>query len=234
MLNGLELGRDEENSMIIVDDREPKMLEHLKFEKLYAQTLHMDAGDFLLGNANPPILIERKTWGDLLGSWFSGRVQEQMQKMYATKINDIPVRPVILVEGSLAAYLAYRKTKMPSVAGMVASIFYDWKVPMIPSQSLSMSAKILKSLDRSTMPTMPTDVVNKPVHIMTAEISRTDCKLNMLACIDHVGGATAKRVLLRYRSITNIAAATEGELMKEFGTKTGKSIYSAFHGEYAE
>lgn len=218
-----------EVKMIIVDDREPKMLEHLKNNKVYAQTLRMEAGDFLLGSSSLPILIERKTWGDLLGSWFSGRLQEQMQKMHATIINEESVRPAIIVEGSLTSYLKFRKARMPSIAGMIASIFYDWKMPMIPSSSLEMSAKILKSLDK--MSTLQ-DVVDKPIHIRTAEISRTDCKLNMLACINHVGGATAKRILEEFKSITNIAAATEDDLKSHFGRKTGAAIYVAFHEEY--
>lgn len=215
--------------MIIVDDREPKILQHLADNKVNYQVLRMKAGDFLVANSTPAILIERKTWGDLLGSWFGGRVQEQMQKMYATTINGEPVRPAIMVEGSLSAYLKYRSVKRPSLSGMIASIFYDWKVPMIPSQSMEMGAEILKSLDKLST---PQDVVNKPIHIQTAEISRTDCKLNMLACINHVGGATARHILEKYYSITNISAATEDELIRCCGNKTGAAVYAAFHEEY--
>ena len=216
--------------MIIVDDRERSVYARLCVDKASVQQLRMDAGDFLIACADAdelPLLIERKTWGDLLHSWYAGRLQEQLQKMFATTVNEHEVRPILLVEGSLGWYMKYARTNVMSVAGILSSLCYAWKVPVIPSQSMGMTTLILKSLDK-----MHSDTTGKhDIHVRTAEISRTDCRLNMLACVTGVGGITATKILGKYKSIAHVVNASLEDLRRDLGHKTGEWVFEALHDE---
>lgn len=67
---------------IVIDQREPKHIQELKFSNAQTVVSLLDAGDLMLATEdNQILLIERKTPEDLLGSIKDGRIFEQCHKM---------------------------------------------------------------------------------------------------------------------------------------------------------
>lgn len=220
--------------MIIVDVHEDKVYAKLvenkksQLTQMSLSTGDKRAGDFII-SSHPPLIIERKAIGDLMHSWFAGRLQEQIAYMHSTMVGDEKPIPMLIVEGSMSAYLKYTKKVHPNtIAGVIASLAGAWKIVMLPSASVTMTAYILDALDRFLV----TKSNESHIHIHTSEISHTDCRLNILACVDDMGAVRAQKLMEHGHTLADIAGMSVEQLQDIVGKKAGENVYEAFHEVY--
>jgi ERCC4-type nuclease len=83
-----------------VDTRELEMIKRLEAGRVEFVRQTLDAGDFEIATAETvALIVERKTWSDLVSSLGNGHLAEQMSRMVA-KCKLVGARPVLLVEHS--------------------------------------------------------------------------------------------------------------------------------------
>ena len=72
---------ESERAMIYVDDREPPYTETmLRGAGVEAETKRLAAGDYKWGSPFGPVLVERKEAGDLVSSFYSGRLDDELYR----------------------------------------------------------------------------------------------------------------------------------------------------------
>jgi ERCC4-type nuclease len=83
-----------------VDTRELEMIKRLEAGRVEFVRQTLDAGDFEIATAETvALIVERKTWSDLVSSLGNGHLAEQMSRMVA-RCKLMGARPVLLVEHS--------------------------------------------------------------------------------------------------------------------------------------
>lgn len=68
-------------SAVILDSREPTWVQNLTFDDVPVSVAPLTAGDAWLATNDAVIIVERKTFGDLLGSIQDGRLFDQAARM---------------------------------------------------------------------------------------------------------------------------------------------------------
>jgi ERCC4-type nuclease len=84
---------------LTIDGREPSSIfQAFNESKVPSTRKNLDVGDFEIAlDNNPCIIIERKTWGDLVSSLTSNRLAEQTARI-VEKCKVYGARPVLIVE----------------------------------------------------------------------------------------------------------------------------------------
>lgn len=85
---------------LTIDGREPPVVfEAFGEQKVVFQRENLDVGDFQIANPteNIAVIIERKTWSDLISSLGGGRLGEQTARI-VDKCRETGARPILLVE----------------------------------------------------------------------------------------------------------------------------------------
>jgi len=215
-LNDLAKENPQSFAYIRMDNREPKELCEALRSK-FGHTVSYETltiGDYLFSD----VCIERKTVGDLLKSLRDGRIWNQLK---GAKEN-YP-RPMIILEGALP-YSYNKKTAVDEmkVIGGLLGIAMGWGIPIVPSNHLDQTAKIIdaafRRADRGKVEYL------KPVkkkHYTAQEIRE-----DILCTIPGLGRKTAKEILKKYPTIKAVNEATDSQLrkIKGVGPKTTKWI----------
>lgn len=197
---------------IRMDSREPKKLHEILTERhnLTVKYEKLDVGDYIFSD----LCIERKTVGDFLKSLRDGRIWEQLK---SSKEN-YP-RVMIILEGSLP--YSYNKAtavdEMKVIGGMLG-IAMGWGVPIVPSNNIDQTAKIIDSAFRRADKTK-TEYLKptKKKHYTQAEV-----KEDILCTIPGIGRKTSKAILKQFPTIESVMVASESELREvhRVGKKT--------------
>lgn len=206
---------------IRIDDREPGEISRMLKDRHHLEISvdHLSYGDYLFSD----ICIERKTIADFLNSMKSGRLWTQLE---GCKENY--TRVFLLLEGSIP--VPYDKNsaidELKVISG-INGVTMGWGIPIIPSNNITQTARILDAMFRKADGTKKEYL--KPVKKKGKNTQ--EIKENILACSPGVGRGTAKRIIKQYGSIENVVNLSLEDLqkIKGVGEKTAQSIYDAFH-----
>ncbi|MGB1697303.1 MAG: ERCC4 domain-containing protein, partial [Thermoplasmatota archaeon] len=98
------------------------------------ETRNLDIGDFVLSDR---IVVERKTWSDLLASLVDGRLFEQLKALQSYP------KPILLLEGPMEGG---RGVSMEALHGAMASIVVDLGIPIMQTPDARTTAEWLASV----------------------------------------------------------------------------------------
>jgi len=217
---------------IIIDSREAAknkdIVEVLKRKGVKVSISALTVGDYYLlaPEGRKPILVERKTVMDFLNSIRDKRVWEQAKILKeAEEVEE--VIPVIILEGSLSAIERFTKWRITAVLRILDELVLSWNIRVIPTPSkkstiewLVAKIKALGSPERKRPPKLR--VKKKPMSINEQILYVAE---------GLVGPVLARKLLLHFKTLRNIANASVGELMRVegIGEKRAKEIYAIFN-----
>ena len=131
--------------MLIIDNREIKLIELLKSTNISYEIKTLEIGDIIISNDKYPeklIIVERKCMQDMLASIKDGRYKEQKIRLQAEKYNSNGNKIICyLIEGS-SNDVRYPSEKKVFHGSLVSSIFRD-ELPLIRSFSLTETLDII-------------------------------------------------------------------------------------------
>jgi len=217
---------------IIIDSREAAknkdVVEVLKRKGVKVAISALTVGDYYLlaPEGRKPILVERKTVMDFLNSIRDKRVWEQAKILKeAEEVEE--VIPVIILEGSLSAIERFTKWRITAVLRILDELVLSWNIRVIPTPNkkstiewLVAKIKALGSPERKRPPKLR--VKKKPISINEQILYVAE---------GLVGPVLARKLLLYFKTLRNIANASVGELMRVegIGEKRAKEIYAIFN-----
>lgn len=217
---------------IIIDSREAAknkdIVEVLKRKGVKVAISALTVGDYYLlaPEGRKPILVERKTVMDFLNSIRDKRVWEQAKILKeAEEVEE--VIPVIILEGSLSAIERFTKWRITAVLRILDELVLSWNIRIIPTPNkkstiewLVAKIKALGSPERKRPPKLR--VKKKPMSINEQILYVAE---------GLVGPVLARKLLLHFKTLRNIANASVGELMRVegIGEKRAKEIYAIFN-----
>ena len=190
---------------ILVDHREPKEIIQLLGDSAAKATLN--TGDYLTGN----IAVERKTIPDFLNSLIQKRLFTQLLKMKQTDYICL-----LLIEGSIDM----RMFTYPSVFyGAIQKIIIELEIPVVFSETIENTAKILQMLNNRQRKTF---FIKGVKAIKTGKGVQEE----ILRCFPGIGQKRAKELLLNFGSLKKIFESDHKELMqcKDISKKSARGI----------
>ncbi len=203
-----------------MDDREPKKIWEILQEKhnLTVKYERLNVGDYIFSD----VCIERKTVGDFLKSLRDGRIWEQLK---ASKENY--TRVMVILEGTLPySYNPSTAVDEMKVIGGMLGITMGWGIPIVPSNNVEQTAKIIDSaFKRSDKKKTEYLKPTKKKHYTAGEV-----KEDILCTIPGIGRKTSKAILKVFPTIESVMIASDEDLKKvpRVGKKTVEWIKEVF------
>lgn len=212
-----------ESLSIIIDKRERNdtIVECLKSIGVLITPAMLPVGDYAISNR---VCIERKTIQDFESSIISGRLFEQL-----ARLRDAYEFPMLLIEGDENS----RRLHDNVINGTIASIYIDYKIPVVytfgPKDTADILHYLLKHEFESKMPLL---TYKGSARAFTSD----QYKERIVGNIPGVGPLISKRLLERFGSIRAIANASTEELMDidKIGKAKACRIHDALNGEYSK
>ena len=201
---------------MIIDKREPSfMKDKLKDISVLQQ---LEVGDYIIRDE----LYERKTAKDLVASLLDGRLWQQVKNLKG----QTEYKTIIAVTGNIwkALFQSRMKPSENIYFGILHALEVRFQMPILyfydDGEFLSY-LRYINSNDNSNtrMPSLP---IRKSKKI---ELLRLDA----LSCIRGVSTKRSNYLLTKFKTIKNIANASEEELITDkINEKTAKNIYQFF------
>ena len=196
-------------NIIYIDTREAsrqeKIVKGLEALGIKVEEKYLDYGDYFVPGEKRSFLVERKTIFDLLKSWRDGRIFDQLKGLKSVKDAEL----IIILEGSPALPCKRQKWSRRSVAGILNSILFDYKIPYVFSPSPAWTVINLQSLCKIA------GGVKKKRHKLVFEKvpeSPDEIVLRIVSTFPQVGPAYAERLLEKFSSIEGICKASVEDL----------------------
>jgi len=180
----------------------------------------LDSADYL---CSPQCAVEFKTVSDFVSSIIDGRLLDQLKylkKNYA--------RPLVIIEGEEDLY-SVRKIHPNAIRGMLAAITVSYGIPLIQTKNFRETAAFLsviakreqdKDRDFSLHQRKPLTLKEQQEYFVSS--------------LPSVGPALAQDLLKHFKTIKNLANASEEEMQKvpKVGPTIAKKIKGLFEKEY--
>ncbi len=184
----------------------------------------LEVGDFICSER---VAFERKTVSDFLESLTDGRLFSQMENLVKSF-----ERPILLIEGTGI----YRKRNIHpnAVAGALASIAVDYRLPILWSESGVESAVVIyrtalreQSGEKGRVPAIRS--------AKRAPSAKGEMEF-VVAGLPGVSTIAAQRILKRFGSLKTVFSAGKDELMEveKIGEKKASRIWELINAEYPE
>jgi Fanconi anemia group M protein len=183
------------------DFREPlEAIDAIRSRGIRVEVRALQPADFVLG----AVAVERKTVGDFASSIFDGRLFEQVRRILGAYD-----RALLVLEGNPAELSS---TGSPgAVLGALASVAYDWEVPVIPTADPKQTGLFLAALYLRMTKEGPASISlrHKPPRLSESQESQF-----VVQGLPLVGDVMSARLLDRFGSARRVLAASEGELRR--------------------
>ncbi len=156
-------------------------------------------GDYLINKT----IIERKTINDFISSMLSKRLITQLKNMQKYP------QQILIIEGDLSSALFKTKTKLNpnAIRGFILSIINNYQIPIIMTQNYKDTAQYLITFAKQQL--------KKPIQqSLHSRIPKTipEQKQYVLEAFPNIGPATAKKLLKKFKTLSNVLNATTEEL----------------------
>ena len=194
-----------ENLRIIVDERERKsgIPDLLKSIGLNIEMKTLPIGDYIVA---PETIVERKSIRDLMASVFDGRLFDQ-----CSRLKEHFEHPIVLMEGNVDEIEEI--TENPLIFyGAISTVVLDFKIPVIPTPSANLTAKLLVSMcSRKDTPKGPyLKKIKKSSDLEKQQLS-------VLCSLPGIGEKFAVRMLEKFGTPLKVFSATTADLAKVEG-----------------
>ena len=190
---------------ITVDHREKAsgLIGLLQEEDVVVEVKYLRYGDYFIHDA---VTIERKTARDFLISIIDGRLFRQI-----TNLKRHCKKPLLLIEGS--PYQTDLHVDVNAIKGALLSVQAIWHIPVVISESKEDSKDIMLTIGRQherSIDVVPLRVGYRPSRLKSQQ-------LFVLQGLPGVGPTLAKRLMKRFKSVSNVMRAAAEELSKVDG-----------------
>lgn len=184
----------------------------------------LEVGDFICSDR---VAFERKTVSDFLESLTDGRLFDQI----GTLVKSFEC-PILLIEGTGI----YRKRNIHpnAVAGALASIAVDYRLPILWSESGVESAVVIY---RTALREQSDEKRGVPAIRSAKRAPSTKGEMEfVVAGLPGVSTLAAQRILKRFGSLKTVFSAGKDEFMEveKIGEKKAKRIWELINAEYPE
>jgi Fanconi anemia group M protein len=210
--------KEKPKQKIFIDYREKNSLVaseliHLGFE---IEFLELKVGDYLVNN----IAIERKTVSDFISSMINNRLHSQMESLqqYENKL--------LLIEGIEEKELYSDNSEgvnANAVRGFLLSILLKHKIPILFTKNSEDTAKFISVLARKKETESPLNATRK-------SFNKKEQIQFIVEGFPGIGPKTAKKLLIHFKTMKNIANAPIEEITKIIGKKA--DIFKLLEEEY--
>ena len=164
--------------------------------------------------------IERKTPTDLAGSIRSGRLWKELEKLKLVE----GLRPILLVEGSLALIEKFTKWNPTSIIGVVNSVLFDWGVDVVflPSRKWTVAylTQLAKSAEAEKKRPHPLKMKEKAERL-------EDYAVMVVESLPGVSAVKARALLRHFKTLRRLFNASVEELasVEGIGPVTAKKVW---------
>lgn len=217
--------RQDERFSVIVDHREyrSQVVRRLTEHGMHVKPEQLPVGDYVLSSR---IGVERKSVDDFLESLVSGKLFRQMMEL-----RDAYARPVLVIEGR--NLFTKRNISQAAIFGCFVSIIVDYGIPIITTNDARETAELLAVMAKREQKGEKKEVALRGEKRGMAVHERQQFIVEGLS---NISGVLAKRLLQHFKTIRNIANATEEELFQVpgIGKVTAKEIVEIFTKPYLE
>ncbi len=214
---------------ILIDSREPKkIIEYFDENNITYTVGALAYGDYIIEGSAMKMVIERKNIFDLFGSVKDGRLWKQLDGL----MNYSDYRRVLLIEGQIGAVIAMKRGTYPQWIGILSKVFTTWDVEviMVPDfgSTLMLLDNIYRKLDGADTvhATMP--------KIKKRAKSLDDEYANIVMSIGGIGEKTFAKLAVKFKSLSDLMSATQGDITKILGNKRGEHMYAVLHHVYGD
>jgi Fanconi anemia group M protein len=185
----------ERNSLIISELHSSKQV------RLEIKSLKI--GDYLIGNT----IIERKTVQDFISSMINKRLIQQLNQMKKYK------QQLILIEGDLEKINDFKTPN--AIRGFILSIITNYQIPIIFTQDYKDTSKYLITLAKQQLKKSITPSFHSRIPKKIKEQ-----KQYVLESFPNIGPITAKKLLKKFKTISNTINASEEDLKEVLKSRT--------------
>ncbi|MBS3119548.1 Hef nuclease, partial [Candidatus Woesearchaeota archaeon] len=179
-------------------------------------------GDYILSKR---VAVEFKTVQDFVNSLIDGRLFEQVKS-----IKESFPKPLIMVEGEESIY-GVRNVHPNAINGMLAAIAVDFGVPVLYTKTARESAAMLYTIAKREQDELG---VSFSPHADKHVTSLPEQQEYIVSSFPGIGTALARPLLKHFKTIKNIANASEQDLqgVTLIGKKKAAEIRKVLDGEY--
>ena len=205
--SGKEIQKQNPKIIIDIHEKNSLVISELKSSgQIDIEIKSLKIGDYLVGNT----IIERKTVSDFISSMLNRRLIEQLRQMQEYKNN------LLIIEGEISSFFKERTNINPnSVRGFIISILTNYKIPIIFTKDSEDTSQYLITLAKQQL--KPKKEIS-----LHSRIPKTikEQKKYIIESFPNIGPATAKKLLEKFKTISNIINADEKELKEILMGKT--------------
>lgn len=164
-------------------------------------------GDYLIGKT----IIERKTVQDFISSMLNKRLIQQLKQMQKYK------QQILMIEGIDEQELYRKDTKLNpnAIRGFIISILTNYQIPIIFTQNYEDTAQYLITLAKQQLK----KPIKSSLHQRIPK-SIKEQKQYILESFPNIGPAKAKKLLDKFKTLSNTLNASEEELKKILKSQT--------------
>ena len=222
----LQLDKNAEgtNNLIIVDSREKGNLKNKLITELGAEVKALGGGDILITTDQANIVIERSTYSDFIGKIMSGRLWEQVDKclQMSDDVYFVLENPYMLNRTNMS---------LASVYGAIASLSRGVKV--ITTRNSTETFYFIKSLYNKYH--KQKEVSEHEIRVKPKDMSHAEQALFALKGLTGIGEVTAKKLLIHFETLREVASASVGDLMHAgWNEEFSRNLYSVFNIHFVE
>lgn len=224
---------------IVVDSREDEKIHSLFREENYRKE-ELPVGDILLPKIS--VVVERKTYSDLVSSVYSGHLEKQLVQM-----SKLEMSVFVVVVGTPKDYIFQRmalrkKEKYTHRWGVEHHIGLQIsKIRQFPeihwifcdnnSQFKKIIFKLYKKFSEYNYATNPIDYTELMRLAQMKITCKKDIHVKMLTAIPGIGIDTARKIINKLESIDNVMQTSKDDIeaIPDIGKTTAKKIYESLH-----
>ncbi len=205
--------KKQENITIIVDQREYRsnVVKNLALKDIIIESQQLDVGDYILSSR---IGVERKNTEDFLSSLIDGKLFRQIQRL-----RNSYSRPILILEGE--NLFTHRNVNHNAIYGSLASISVDYGIPIMTTKDEIETANLLNIIAKREQKEEKKVVA---IRGEKTQMSLYERQQFLIEGLPNISAILAKRLLLHFGSVKDIANATQEELQEVEGI--GKNIAS--------
>jgi Fanconi anemia group M protein len=216
---------------VSVDSREarsnPKIVEGLKANGLEVSIKALPV-DYVV-EVEDGWAVERKTCIDLAKSIRDGRLWGELKKLKSIE----GLKPVLLVEGSLAVVEKFTSWAPQSIVGVLNSVMFDWGVHVVFVPSVRWTVTYLTQLAKSA------EIEERkpyPLRVKQKAESPREYALMVVEGLPGVSAVRARALLRHFKTLRSLFNASVEKLMEVegVGRKTAEKIYEVANTEYGD
>ncbi len=209
---------------IIADYREKSstIVKTLSDKGLKIELSNLDVGDYILSER---VCVEYKTPKDFVDSILDGRLLSQLTNLKRYE------RPIIIIEGEEDIY-SQRNIHPNAIRGMLSTVLVSYGIPILQTKNSKETAALFLMIIRKE-----SDLTRKDFTLHSAKpLTEKDLQEYVVGAFPGIGGAIAKPILKKFKTIKNFVNAEEKELREVdlIGEKKAKRIKELVEKEYED